>query len=326
MKIAVTGANGHVGVNLCKSLIEQGHQVKALTHKHEQGLSSIPVEIINGDVLDPKSLRPLFDETEVVFHLAAKISIEGDRTGMVKKINTEGPRNILALAREFKIKRLIHFSSIHAFQQHPLGHLLDETRPLVEHEGFAYDRSKAAGERAVMEAVKNGLDAVVLSPTAIIGPADPEPSLIGNAVIDIYNHKIPSLVPGGYDWVDVRDITTAAINAIDMGKTGEKYLLSGHWHSLEEFSALIQLHSGRKTVHTVLPIWIARVGLPFITLYSKISRVKPLYTSESLTIITEGNRDISNAKARKTLNFTPRPLSATIEDFLFWLKSNSYIK
>ncbi len=327
MKIAVSGANGHVGVNLCKTLIEQGHQVNALAHNHSQGLDQLALQIIHGDVLDPKSLRPLLEDVEVVFHLAAKISIEGDRDGMVHRINTEGPRNMLTVARECKIKRFIHFSSIHAFQQHPMGQLLDESRPLVEqHEGFAYDRSKATGERIVMEAAKNGLDALVLSPTAIIGPADPEPSLVGSAVIDIYNHKIPSLVPGGYDWVDVRDIVAAAISAIEHGRTGEKYLLSGHWHSLQEFSALIQLHSGRKTVSTVLPMWIARFGLPFITLYSKLSGVKPLYTSESLTIISEGNRTISNVKARNDLNFNPRPLTETIEDFLIWLKENAYIK
>ena len=326
MKIAVTGANGHVGVILCKTLTEQGHEVRALTHVHTNGLQKIPVTFIKGDLLDQESLRSLLKDADVVFHLAARISITGDKDGMVARINTEGTRNILAVAMECKVKRFIHFSSIHAFQQQPQKEPLDETRPLVENEGFAYDRSKAAGERAVMEAVRNGLNAIVLSPTAIIGPADPEPSLIGNAVIDIYNHKIPSLVPGGYDWVDVRDVVAAAVAAIDQGKIGEKYLLAGHWHSLQEFSGLIREHSGRKTVNTVLPMWIARFGLPFITLFSKLSGIKPLYTSESLTIITEGNRMISNAKARSELNFNPRPLTETIKDFLIWLKENGNIQ
>lgn len=325
MKIAVTGANGHVGLNLCKALLEHGHQIKALKHFHSQGIELLPVAIIKGDLLDNRSLIPLLEEVDVVFHLAARISITGDPDGMVNRINAEGTRNMLETAFKCKVKRFIHFSSIHAFQQQPQGKPLDESRPLVTDEGFAYDRSKAAGERAVMEAAKNGLDALVLSPTAIIGPSDPEPSLIGNAVIDIYNHRIPSLVPGGYDWVDVRDIVSAAISAIDKGRTGEKYLLSGHWHSLQEFSALIEQHSGRKTIRTVLPMWVARTGLPFITLYSTLSGTKPLYTSESLTIIHEGNRMISHDKATRELDFNPRPLTDTIRDFLAWLKETGHI-
>ena len=324
MKIAVTGANGHVGINLCKELAVRGHQVNALTHSQE--VRQLPVNMIQGNLLEKDSLKPLLENVEIVFHLAAKISIVGDPDGMVARINTEGTRNILAAARESGIRRLIHFSSIHAFQQHPQNQTLDETRPIVDKEGFAYDRSKAAGERAVMQAAAEGLDALVLSPTAIIGPADPEPSLIGNAVIDIYNKKIPSLVPGGYDWVDVRDIVEAAINAIELGRTGEKYLLSGHWHSLKEFSALIGELSGRKTVSGEVPIWLARVGLPFIQAYSLVSGTKPLYTSESLTIISEGSRMISNAKARKELQFNPRALRDTLSDLLSWLKLTGQIK
>jgi len=326
MNIAVTGANGHVGVNLCRELVNLGHQVKALTHTHNQGLKDIKVNRIEGDLLDRDSLIPLLKDVEVVFHLAAKISITGDPDGMVARINSEGTKNMLKIAVDQGVRRFIHFSSIHAFQQHPQHEPLDERRPIVVNEGFAYDRSKAEGERAVMAAAANGLDALVLSPTAIIGPADPEPSLIGNAIIDIYNHKIPSLVPGGYDWVDVRDIVSAAISAIDKGRTGEKYLLSGHWHSLKEFSSLIQLHSGRKTVQTVLPLWVARFGLPFITMFSKIAGTKPLYTSESLTIISEGNRMINSNKARNELNFAPRPLSETIKDSIIWLKANNMIQ
>jgi dihydroflavonol-4-reductase len=326
MKIAVTGASGHVGINLCKALVKHGHQVKAFTHIHSHGLKLLPVTIIQGDLLDKNSLTDLLSNVDIVFHLAAKISITGDRDGMVTRINTEGTINLLAASFECKVKRFIHFSSIHAIQQQPESQILDETRPLVNDEGYAYDRSKAAGERAVFEAVRNGLDAVVLSPTAIIGPDDPEPSLSGNAVIDIYNHKIPSLVHGGYDWVDVRDVVAAAISAIDHGKTGEKYILSGQWYSLKEFSELIQLHGGRKTVSTILPMWIARFGLPFITIYSKLSGTKPLYTSESLTIISEGNRKISHSKAKEELNFNPRPLTDTIKDFIAWLRENGNIQ
>ncbi len=326
MKIAVTGANGHVGINLCKSLLNKNHQVRALIHQNSLGIKNIPVEIVRGNILDLSSVQQFLKDVDVVFHLAARISITGDHDGMVMRINTEGTQNVLTGALESGVKRFIHFSSIHAFQQGPHDLTLDESRPLVDHVGFAYDRSKANGERAVYEAVKKGLDAVILSPTAIIGPADFQPSLTGKAVVDLYNHKIPALVPGGYDWVDVRDVITGAISAMEKGRSGEKYLLSGHWHSLKELSALIQEHSHRKIVDTILPVWLARIGLPFISLYSSWSRTQPLYTRESLTIIQEGSRMISNAKARKELGFDPRPLTDTIRDLMGWFREHGNIK
>ncbi|HNY02015.1 MAG TPA: NAD-dependent epimerase/dehydratase family protein [Bacteroidales bacterium] len=326
MKIAVTGANGHVGVNLCKALADAGHEINALVHMHDQALQGIQVKLFKGDLLQRDTLLPFLTGVEVVFHLAAKISITGDPTGVISRINTDGTRNMVETAKICGVRRFIHFSSIHAFRQHPLGEPLDETRPLVEKEGFAYDRSKAGGERAVMEAHAQGMDVVVLSPTAIIGPADTEPSLTGTAVIDIIRGKIPALVPGGYDWVDVRDVVKAAIASIEHGRSGEKYLISGHWHSLKELSGLIGRSAGRRTVSLVLPIWVARLGLPFIGLYSRLTGSKPLYTRESLTIISEGNRRISHAKAARDLGHQPKPLNETISDLVNWFKNNDYLK
>jgi len=326
MRIAVTGASGHVGVNLCKSLVELNHEVRAFTHKNTEGLKGLSLETVKGDLLNYHSLKILLKDVDIVYHLAARISISGDYGGTVSKTNADGTKNLVCAASESGVKRFIHFSSIHAFQQKPHDELLDETRPLVESEGFAYDLSKANGERYVLQGIKNGLDAVILSPTAIIGPSDPQPSLVGNAVLQLYNNKIPALVPGGYNWVDVRDVVSGAISAMLNGRKGEKYLLAGHWHSLKEFSQLIHQSSGKRTVQTVLPDWIARLGLPFIKIYSQITNSEPLYTGESLTILCEGNRMISHSKAKNELGFSPRPFVDTIRDLLEYFRINGYLK
>lgn len=326
MNIAVTGANGHVGYNLCRLLLGKGYRVKALAHKHTEAIGKLDLTLVRGDLADKSSLLELMDGVEVVFHLAAQISITGDPSGSVYRSNAEGTRNMLSAARDRNIKRFIHFSSIHAFQQDPQDRTLDETRPLVGSEAFAYDRSKAEGERAVMEAARNGMDAVVLSPTAIIGPADPEPGLTGKAVLQLMNRKIPALVPGGYNWIDVRDVAFAAFSAIEKARSGEKYLVAGTWHSVRELSEIIGRHSGVKTVQTVLPTWTARVGLPFITLYSKLTGNEPLYTSESLEILAQGNRLIDNTKAKKELGLDPRPLDQTIKDLIGWFRENNFKK
>ena len=325
MKIAVTGANGHVGFNLCKALVQQGHHVTILKHKNDYAIRNVDVESIRGDLLDKESLIRLLTGIEIVFHLAARISIKGDRDGMVWKINALGTKNIVDAALATGVKRFIHFSSIHAFRQNPQDQVLDETRSLVTNDGFAYDRSKAEGEKIVMNALKNGLDGIILNPTAIIGPDDFEPSLIGKAVIGLYTNKIPCLVPGGYNWVDVRDVVTAAITAIEKGCTGEKYLLAGQWRSLREVSQLISDTAGIKTTQFEIPLWIAKAGLPFITLYSIMAKAEPLYTSESLAIIRQGSKMISNEKAKRDLFFNPRSLEDTIHDTLEWFREHSFL-
>jgi len=325
MKIAVTGANGHVGFNLCKSLLDKGHQVKALTHKHTESVSKLNLRLIKGDLLDKNTLLDLMDDVEVVFHLAAQISISGDPSGSVYRNNAGGTKNMLSAARDRKVKRFIHFSSIHAFCQDPQEKPLDENRPLVGSEGFAYDRSKADGERAVMEAFHNGMDTIVLSPTAIIGPADPEPSLTGKAVLQLIHHKIPALVPGGYNWIDVRDVVNTAISAMEKARSGQKYLVAGRWHSIHDLSGVVGKYSGIKTVQTVLPFWSAKLGLPFITLFSRFTGLEPLYTSESLEILAKGNRHIDNTKSMKELGLDPRSLDDTLSDLITWFKDNNYI-
>ena len=325
MIIAITGANGHVGVNLCKALIDQGHEVRALVHKNSNGLDKLDLKLFKGDLLQKESLIPLVDGAEVMFHLAAKISITGDPDGSVRAINTEGTRLLIKLSQEFSVRRFIYFSSIHAFQQEPHDQVLDELRPLVGDDAFSYDRSKADAERIVIDAAKNGFDAFVLSPTAIVGPMDYEPSLMGKAFLQLYHHQIPALVPGGYNWVDVRDIVHAAVQSIEKGKKGQKYLLSGHWISLPEVARLIEKHTGKKIVHNVMPFWLAWIGLPFITLLSKLSGRVPLYTHESLKIIINGSKQISHEKAERELDFHPRSMDETVKDGMKWFALNGYL-
>lgn len=325
MIIAVTGANGHVGVNLCKALIDLGHDVRALVHKNSNGLEKLDVTIFKGDLLNKESLIPLIDGAEVVFHLAARISITGDSYELLRVINTEGTRLLIQLSQEFGIRRFIYFSSIHAFRQEPHDQLLDESRPLVEDDAFSYDRSKADAERIVMSAAENGLDAFVLSPTAIVGPMDYEPSLMGKAFLQLYHHQIPALVPGGYNWVDVRDIVYAAVQSIEKGKRGQKYLLSGYWHSLPEVARLIEKHTGKRIVRIVMPFWLAWIGLPFITLYSRLSGRVPLYTRESLKIIINGSKQISREKAERELDFHPRSMDETVKETMNWFAMNGYL-
>jgi dihydroflavonol-4-reductase len=325
MKIAVTGGSGHIGVNLCRELIKQRHTIRALIHKNTKGFQDLPLETVQGNLKDPASLISLVHDADIVIHLAAAISIQGNKTGDLFDINVEGTRNILEASQKACVKKFIHFSTIHALEQSPFNQVLDENRPLAVKNKMAYGRSKALAEEIVIKAAKQGMDAIILSPTAVIGPFDCAPSLMGRALILLARGRLPALVPGGYDWVDVRDVVCSSIAAIEKGRKGERYILSGHWRTLDQISELVSDLREYRSRRVICPLWLARLGLPFIRLYCSVYDKDPLYTRDSLYALRISHRNISHEKAAIELDFKPRPFEETIEDTLAWFQEQGFL-
>ena len=320
MTVAVTGATGHIGANLVRALVEHGHRVRVLTHEESRSLVGLDVEAVPGDVLDPDSLRKALSGAEVVYHLAARISVTGDPDGMVHKINVEGTRNVARTCLREGVRRLVHFSSVHAFRQRPLDQPLDETRaPVQAPRSPAYDCSKAAGEQEVLAAVGDGLDAVIVNPSGVIGPHDYRPSRMGAVFLGLYRRRFPAMVAGGFNWVDVRDVVRSAIAAEKKGRRGERYLLAGHWVGIPDLARQFGEVSGARIPRWVSPMWMARLGAPFVTTVSRITRSTPLFTSESLEAL-RANRDVRRDKAERELGHAPRPIRETLADTFEWFR------
>ena len=324
MNVAVTGATGHVGTNLCRMLLDRGHKVKALVHKNSLGLESLPLELVKGDISDTGDLSRLCSGCEVVFHLAACITIR-KKDQRCMEVNAESCTRLIDAAIASGVKRIIHFSSIHAFVQHPSDIELNETRPLALGSKVSYDHSKALGQKIMMAASGADIEVIVLNPTAIIGPNDFRPSLLGNALIRFFQGQNPSLIPGGYNWVDVRDVCNAAINAIDKGTPGECYLIGGHWQSLKSLAEEIEKNGGKKVPALSLPLWLAWLGAVFLNLHARLTKSVPLYTSVTLETLNHSHRNISSEKAARELSYSARPFSETIADTVKWFRNNKYI-
>jgi len=323
MNIAITGASGHVGANLCRTLLEQKHQIKALVNQFTDSIESLDIERIQGNLLDPGSLKELADGAEIFIHLAASISINGNQE--IFDTNVKGTQNVIEACQNSGVKRLIHFSSIHALVHDPLDEVLDETRPLAIKDRIIYNRSKAFAEQAIQQAAASGLEVVVINPTSVMGPFDFKPSLIGQAILQLYKGKIPALVPGGYDWVDVRDVVSGTIKAIEKGRSGESYLLSGHYLPLADIYEMLRKLKGGGKKLPVIPFWLARIGVPFLGLWAVITRSKPLYTSESIEILKTAHTNISSDKALKDFGYTSRPFEETLRDTIEWFRENHYL-
>jgi len=324
MTTLVTGANGHLGANLVRELLRRDRSVRALVHRDTRAIDGLEVEIARGDLGDLDSLRAAMSGVDVVYNLAGVISIDGDRQGRVRAVNVDGARNVAAVALECGVRRLVHCSSIHAFDPSDGAGVLDETWPRVADtpRHTAYDRSKASGEREVRKAIERGLDAVIVHPTACIGPFDFQPSRMGRVFIAVQRRRLPSLIPGGFDWVDVRDVADGTIAACERGRIGESYLLSGHWAEVHELVAQAAEVAGVRPPAMTTPMWLARLGAPFVTTAGRVLGRDPLYTRESLRALRDF-QPVSHAKASRELDYEPRPLLETVADSYGWLRDSA---
>ena len=322
MKAAITGATGHVGVNLARALLAHGHHVRALVRSDVHGLEGLDVERVPGDVRDAASLSKAFRGVEVVFHVAARISIIGADRRQVAEANIDGTRNVIAACRETGVRRLVHFSSIEALDARPLDAPLDEDRPFVDGTtGSPYAVTKVHGEGEVRRAIEDGMDAVILNPTAIVGPFDFKPSFLGKAVMALGKGSYPMLVDGGFDWVDVRDVAEAAVAASERAPRGGRYIIGGRWASMAELAALACNVTGARPPKLMCPYGLAMAFAPVSTGFCLLTGMTPLFTTYSLRVL-KGNRNISHERASRAFGYSPRDLQETLRDTIGWFSSN----
>lgn len=321
MKALVTGATGHVGVNLCERLLAEGYAVTAISRRGSRWLSELALAQRRVDIRDPEAVFDAVGGHDVVFHLAARISIDGDPDGEVRSINVDGTQNVASACLRHGVQRLVHMSSFATFDCRDATAELDESAPSVGSDAFAYDRSKAAAERAVDAAVADGLSAAILNPTGILGPADPGPSAMGATIDALRRGRLPALVRGGTDWVDVRDVVAAAVSAVSRGGSGERYLLSGAYASFETIARAVAERTGAR-IPPILPAWVARFGVPFERLAANVGRRPVRLTNEALDRVTGPPLQVSYAKAARDLGFAPRPLRDTLADTVEWFAAN----
>lgn len=316
--IAVTGASGHVGANLVRALLARRLCVRALVHQDQRALEGLDVEIFAGDVRDLDSLLPVFAGTELVYHAAGYISISSDEWQNLEAINILGTRNVVEACLRCGVRRLVHFNSIETLLGESNGRLVDESRPVVvSRRQTPYARSKAAGEKEVKQGISRGLDAVILYPSAIIGPLDYQGGFPNKGLLAIADGKLWALIDGGFDWVDVRDVVVGALQAAARAPVAARYVLSGHWASLRDLADLVSGINGMDVPRLVLPMWMARIGAPIAVALNHMAGKRPLYTPDSLKPLG-GNHRISHARATRELDYQPRPLTETVAETLQW--------
>lgn len=322
----VTGANGFLGNNVIRSIkLEDGDEIRALVRSNSnvESLNGLDCDIYVGDVTDMNSLESIFDVSNakvICVHCAAVVYIKDRYDKNVFDVNVNGTLNVAKKCIE-KSARLIYVSTVHAIKESEDNGVIVETDffdpDLVE--GF-YAKSKAEALRKILYMSKNeNLDVSVLHPSGIIGPNDYGNTHLSNLILKVANGSLHYVVDGGYDFVDVRDVSNAIINAIDNGKKGECYIVSNRYASIKDLCDMVCSYLNLKRVK-IVPFSLARFGAPFCELYYNLLGKTPLFTKYSLSTL-KSNSNFSNLKAKNDIGFCPRDLNETVIDTVNWFKS-----
>ncbi|GAA5054081.1 NAD-dependent epimerase/dehydratase family protein [Nocardia callitridis] len=316
MKVAVTGAAGYLGTNLLRLLTERGDEVVAIDRAIPDTPAHPNVTWVTGDVLDPESMRATLTGAEVVYHLVAVITL-ADKHDLAWRVNTEGVRVVAEAALAVGARRMVHASSIHAFDQYGCGGHIDETASRSTDPTLpVYDRSKWNGEIALRSVIDRGLDAVLCNPTGVFGPLDYSKPLsrINRSLKDAARGRIPAMVGGGFDLVDVRDVAKGLVLAGEHGRTGENYLLGGSMVSMFDLCRLAARHGGSKGPRfTISPKLISGL-IPVLAPIGKLLGSDVVSKAALGALVSAPVVD--HGKAERELGYQPRPLDETVRDLV----------
>jgi nucleoside-diphosphate-sugar epimerase len=316
-KVLVTGASGHLGANLVRRLLEEKQTVRVLLRpgSNNGAIDGLDVERYYGDLRDPMATRGAVRGCELVYHCAAKLSTVGGGEREIFDCNVLGTRHLLDAVRIEGARRVVVSGSFSA-----VGHLpdrpADETVPFYPFAGdLPYSHTKVLVEHECLRAAVEGLDVVVATSCAILGPNDHKPSRMGKTLLDFANGRLSAYIPGGFEFVAARDIVAGHILAMEKGRKGQKYIFGSGYTSVDELMAIFEKVSGQPRPRLRLPpalmMGIAKLTSPVMTRF--FPHVDQRLTPAAVRLLSMGRR-ADCTKARTELGYQPTAVEDAVRE------------
>jgi dihydroflavonol-4-reductase len=322
--ILVTGASGLVGNELITQLLVQGKAVRAIYNKTPLASFNSPLlQQFQCDILDVIGLEEAMQGITQVYHCAAIVSFSSKHATALFKINVEGTANVVNAALDAGVKKFVHISSVAALGKIEGEPITETTNWTEENNKSIYGKSKYFGELEVWRGVSEGLNAVIVNPSLILGAGDWNAG--SSKIFKSVYEEFPWYTDGIAGFVDVRDVARAMIQLMDSNVINQRFILNAENKSFKDTFTVIAKAFGKKPPHKKVTPFLAAVVWRLEAIKSLFSGKTPLVTKETAaSALAKINFD--NSKLSKFLpDFTYTPIEETITytAALFQQKLNS---
>jgi len=327
MKVFLTGATGFVGHHVAHALAAQGADLRLLVRKSStlKNLEGIRGETHLGDLLDPESLRSGLEGCDALMHVAADYRLWIRDPKSMYRANVDGTRELLRMAREAQVKRVVYTSSVATMHFRTDGLVINEDTPvslkdMVGH----YKRSKFLAEQEALKAAQSGQQVILLNPTTPIGPYDWKPTPTGRIFVDFLNRKFPAYMDTGLNLVDVTEVARTHVAALTVGKPGKRYILGGENLTLKQILDKMAAITGIPSPTTKIPFAVAATYAFFEEwITGRIRGKEPRATLEEVRM---GRKKMfaSSAHAQQELDFRIVPVYPAMRAAIEWFRANGY--
>ena len=327
LKVFITGATGFVGGHVARSYAAEGASLRLLTRwtSRLDSLEGLDAEMVSGDLREPEKLRTALTGCDALVHVAADYRLWVRDPKAMYDTNVDGTRELLRLAREVGVQRVVYTSSVATMGFKEDGTIVNEETPvglgdMIGH----YKRSKFLAEQQAIRAAQGGQHVVILNPTTPIGPGDAKPTPTGRIIVDFLNKKFPAYVDTGLNLVDVAEVARMHVVALERGTPGERYILGGENLTLKQILDRMSSITGLPSPTMKVPHAVAMAFAFFDEMIvGKMLDREPRATVEAVRM---GKKMMfaSSAKAERELGFQVLPIYHALRSAIDWFVTQGY--
>ena len=326
--VLITGASGFIGSAVAHKLVASGYSVRAMVRPSSprHHIAGLDLDFCEGDLRDEVSIERAVQNVKYVFHIAADYRLWAAHPEEIFATNVGGTRTVMREALRAAVERIVYTSSVATLALTPDGSPADETCSMSEKEGIgAYKRSKIAAERVVTDMVRqNALPAVIVNPSAPVGPRDVRPTPTGRIIVEAARGRVPAFVDTGLNLVHVDDVAQGHLAALRRGKIGSRYILGGQNVSFGKMLNDIARLVGRRPAHIRLPHWAVLPVAYASEAMAHVTGREPFATVEGVRM-SKHVMFFKTAKAEEELGYRSRPYLEGLADAVSWFSDAGYL-